>query len=74
MDQAIGKGGVDIPSSIHRYSFPRTDLMVTLWGVYLEVGFALGGYVAFKPLGNAAVVMGDLVLTEDEINPIISAL
>jgi hypothetical protein len=74
VDQAIGKGGVDMPGSVHRYSFRRTDLTVTLRGVHLEAGFALGGYAAFKPLGNAAVVMGDLVLTEDEINPAISAL
>jgi hypothetical protein len=74
VDQAIGKDGVAMAASVHRYSFPRTDLTVTLRGVHLEPGFALGGYAAFKPLGSAAVAMGDLVLTEDEINPVISAL
>ncbi len=74
VDQAIGKGGVAMPGGIHRYSFPRTDLTVTVQGVHLKAGFALGGYAAFLPMGNGAMAMGDLVLTEDEINPVLSAL
>jgi hypothetical protein len=63
-----------MPGNVHRYSFPRTDLTVTAQGVPLRAGFALGGYAAFLPMGNGAMVMGDLVLTEDEINPVLSAL
>ena len=74
VDQAIGKGGVAMAGGIHRYSFPRTDLTVTVQGVHLKAGFALGGYAAFLPVGKAAMAMGDLVLTEDEINPVLSAL
>ena len=74
VDQAIGRAGTDLPGGVHRYSLPRTDLTVTLQGVQLKAGFALGGFAAFEPMGNAAMAMGDLVLTEDEINPVISEL
>jgi hypothetical protein len=69
VNQAIGKVGVAMADGIHRYSFPRTDLAVTVQGVHLKAGFALGGYAAFLPMGNGAMAMGDLVLNEDEINP-----
>jgi hypothetical protein len=46
---------------------PRTDLKVSLDGVALKPGFALGGWVAFGPMGNQAMVMGDIVLTPDEV-------
>lgn len=74
VDAAMGKAGSAMPGSVHRYSFPRTDLSVTAQGVPLKAGFALGGYVVFLPMANGARVMGDLVLTEDEINPVISQL
>ena len=74
VDQALGKTGVAMPDGIRRYSFPRTDLNVTLRGIHLKAGFALGGFAAFKLSGNTSVAMGDLVLTEDEINPVLSAL
>ncbi len=53
---------------VHRYGLPRTDLKVSLDGVQLKPGFALGGWVAFEPMGDATMMMGDLVLTEAEIN------
>jgi hypothetical protein len=74
VDQAMGKAGVALPGGVYRYSFPRTDLSVTVQGVALKAGFALGGYVVFLPMDNKAMVMGDLVLTEEEINPVISQL
>lgn len=74
VDAAMGKAGSVMPGGVHRYSFPRTDLNVTAQGVPLKAGFALGGYVVFLPVGNGAMVMGDLVLTEDEINPVIAQL
>src|SRR5215471_7066592 len=74
VDQALGKAGVAMPDGVRRYSFPRTDLNVTLGSIHLKAGFALGGFAAFKLSGNAATAMGDLVLTEDEINPVLSAL
>ena len=57
-----------------RYGFPRSDLNVTLDGVAIKPALALGGWVAFAPMGNAAMAMGDLVLTEAEINPVMAKL
>jgi hypothetical protein len=55
---------------VHRYGFPRTDLTVTLDGVTIKPSLALGGWVAFKPMHGEAMVMGDLVLLETEVNPV----
>jgi biotin operon repressor len=63
-----------VSGDIHRYGLPRSDLHVSLDGVALKPGFALGGWIAFEPMGDKAMMMGDLVLTETEINPVISKL
>lgn len=72
VDQALGRSGAALPGDVHRYGFPRADLHVTIDGVTLLPAFALGGWLAFKSDGDGAMVMGDLVLTEDEINPVMS--
>jgi hypothetical protein len=59
---------------VHRYGLPRSDLSVSLDGVTLKPGFALGGWLAFEPMGDRAMMMGDLVLTESEINPVMGKL
>ena len=59
---------------VHRYGLPRSDLSVSLDGVALKPGFALGGWIAFEPMGDKAMMMGDLVLTESEINPVMIKL
>jgi hypothetical protein len=74
VDQALGRSGASLPGDVHRYGFPRSDLHVTVDGVALLPAFALGGWLAFKPGGEGAMVMGDLVLTEGEINPVMSKL
>src|SRR4051812_43667277 len=74
VDQALGRSGAAMPGDVHRYGFPRSDLHVTVDGVTLLPALALGGWLAFKAEGEAAMVMGDLVLTEDEINPVMSKL
>jgi hypothetical protein len=74
VDQTMGRSGASLPGDVHRYGFPRSDLHVTVDGVTLLPAFALGGWLAFKPDGDGAMVMGDLVLTEDEINPVMSKL
>jgi len=74
VDQALGRPGATMPGDVHRYGFPRSDLHVTVDGVTLLPAFALGGWLAFKATGEGAMVMGDLVLTEDEINPVMSKL
>jgi len=58
-----------------RFSFPRRDLRVTADGVVLRPAFALGSWVAFKPVGGGhAMAMGDLVLAESEVGAVISRL
>ena len=59
---------------VYRVGFPRTDLKVTLDGVALRAGFALGGWLAFEKMGDQGMVMGDLVLTEEEVNPVMTKL
>jgi hypothetical protein len=63
-----------MPDDVRRYAFPRADLKVTLGGVPLKAGFALGGYAAFKAVGNSSLAVGDLVLTESELNTVLLAL
>ncbi len=71
---ALGKTGSAAPGGIYRVGLPRTDLKVTLDGVELKPGFALGGWLAFEKMGEEGMVMGDLVLTMDEVNPIMTKL
>jgi hypothetical protein len=73
VDEALGRTGA-VSADVHRYGFPRTDLQVTLDGVTIRPAFALGGWAAFKPMHGGAMVMGDLVLLETEINPVMSKL
>src|SRR5579872_706001 len=72
--QALGKAGTEMPGGIYRVGLPRSDLHVVLDGIELKPTFALGSWVAFAPMGNQAMVMGDLVLTEDEIEPVMKSL
>jgi hypothetical protein len=73
VDAALGRKAA-VTGDVHRYGFPRTDLTVTLDGVTIRPTLALGGWVAFKPAHGGAMVMGDLVLLEPEINPVMTAL
>jgi hypothetical protein len=59
-----------VSGDVRRYGFPRSDLTVTLDGVTIKPALALGGWVAFKPMHGEVMVMGDLVLLESEINPV----
>lgn len=74
IDRAIGKTGQAMAGDVYRVAFPRTDLNVTVGGVKVKAGFALGSWAAFKAAGTGAAAHGDLVLTDTEINPVISAL
>jgi len=71
---ALGKSGSVQPGGVYKVSLPRTDLHVVLDGVALKAGFALGSWVAFEAMGNQTMVMGDLVLTHAEVNPVMSEL
>src|SRR5262249_12282586 len=74
VDDAFGRKAAVISGDAHRYGFPRTDLNVMLDGVTIKPVLALGGWVAFKPMNGQAMVMGDLVLLETEINPAVTKL
>jgi hypothetical protein len=73
IDSALGRSG-QMQGNVYRVSFPRTDLNVTVDGVRLRAGFALGSWGAFEAAGPEAVAHGDLVLTEAEVDPVISKL
>jgi hypothetical protein len=74
VDEAIGRSAAAISGDVHRYGFPRSDLTVTLDGVTIRPALALGGWTAFKPAHGGAMVMGDLVLLDTEINPVMAKL
>jgi hypothetical protein len=74
VDDALGRGGTVQAGDVHRYSFPRSDLTVTLDGVRIKPALALGSWLAFRDVGDHAEVMGDLVLTQQEVNPVLSRL
>lgn len=73
VDAAIGKKAA-VFGAVHKYGLPRTDLQVTVDGVHVKPGLALGGWIAFEPLGRAEMMMGDLVLTEAEVTPVMRSL
>lgn len=70
--EALGKPGTQLPAGIYKVATPRTDLKITLDGIDIKPGFALSGWLAFEPTGQESMVMGDLVLTEDEVNPVMT--
>lgn len=63
-----------VATDVRRYGFPRSDLEVTVDGVAIKPALALGGWIAFKPAHGRAMAMGDLVLLENEVNPVIAKL
>src|SRR6202166_866538 len=74
VDDAIGRKRAVVAGDVHRYGFPRTDLSVTLDGVTIKPALALGGWVAFKSMGGEVMAMGDLVLLETEIKPVMTKM
>ena len=73
-ERAMGRPGAMQPGDVYKFSMPRGDLKVVVKGVEVKPALALGSWAAFKMAGNQAMVMGDIVLTEDEVNPVISRL
>jgi hypothetical protein len=73
VDDALGRKAA-VSGDVHRYGFPRSDLVIALDGVAIKPALALGGWIAFKPMHGQAMVMGDLVLLETEINPVMLKL
>jgi hypothetical protein len=72
--QALGKTGAVQAGGVYRVGLPRSDLKVTLDGVAIKPSLALGSWVAFREMDGEAMVMGDLVLTQTEVNPVMSVL
>ncbi len=74
VEAALGKSGQGQPGGVFRIGMPRTDLAVTVKGVPVKAGFALGSYAAFKPVGDQVMVMGDLVLLDQEVPAVMAGL
>jgi hypothetical protein len=74
VDEALGRQGAMQPGDVYKFSFPRSDLKVILDGVPVKPALALGSWVAFTGNAEHTMVMGDLVLTEDEIAPVMKQL
>jgi hypothetical protein len=74
VEQALGKAGSIQPGDVYKVSLPRSDLKVAVGGVEVKPALALGTWIAFKRAGEMTIVMGDLVLTEDEVTPVLTKL
>src|SRR4051812_48027558 len=73
VDTIIGRTAT-VSGEVHRYGLPRSDLHVTLDGVSIRPSLALGGWLAFAPMHGEVMVMGDLVLLDSEITPVMTRL
>jgi hypothetical protein len=73
IDEALGRSGQKI-GDVYKVGFPRTDLHVSVHGLAIKPGLALGSWAAFTGTEGSAMVMGDLVLLEDELNPVMEQL
>jgi Domain of Unknown Function (DUF1259) len=74
VDKAIGRKGTEMPGGVYRVGIPRSDLKVTLDDVQIKPPLALGSYLAFQSMGKSGMVMGDLVLLQEEVNPVMKRL
>ncbi|HYX52107.1 MAG TPA: DUF1259 domain-containing protein [Candidatus Limnocylindrales bacterium] len=74
VDDAMGRAGQDQPDGTHKFSMARGDLKVTVDDVQVKPGFALGSWAAFHKIAKGSEVMGDLVLAEDEVAPVMDKL
>ena len=73
IDQTLGRSGQK-SGEVYKLSFPRTDLHVAVSGVAIKPGLALGSWAAFSGTDDKAMVMGDLVLLQSEVNPVMKKL
>src|SRR5206468_6315534 len=74
VEAALGRAGTVQPDGAYKVSFPRGDLSVTADGVAIKPALALGSWAAFNESGAHGMAMGDLVLLESEVNPVIAEL
>ncbi len=74
VETAIGRAGAAQAGDVYRFNFPRSDLRVVVDGVTLRPALALGGWIAMKAAPGGVMAVGDLVLTEAEVGPVLRAL
>jgi hypothetical protein len=74
VEEAMGRPGQLQPGDVMKFGMPRKDLHVMVGGVAIKPGLALGAWAAFKRVKDEAMMMGDLVLTEDEVEPVMRKL
>jgi hypothetical protein len=74
VDQIVGRPGTSQPGGVHKFGLPRSDLDVSVDGVKIKPALALGSWIAFQPSRDGAMAMGDLVLTDVEISPVMKRL
>ncbi|HEX5084357.1 MAG TPA: DUF1259 domain-containing protein [Blastocatellia bacterium] len=74
VERAMGRPRAIQPGDVYRFSMPRSDLRVTVGNVEVKPALALGSWAAFKMVGKQAMVTGDLVMTEDEVSPVMARL
>jgi len=74
VEAALGKAGSMQAGDVYKVSFPRSDLKITVAGVEVKPALALGSWLAFKRTGEMTLVMGDLVLIESEVTPVLDKL
>ena len=74
VEAALGRSGQIQPGGVYKFSLPRKDMKIVKDGVTVAPGLALGSWLAFAKMGSEAMVMGDLVLSEDEIEPVMLKL
>jgi hypothetical protein len=74
VDAAVGRAGTMQPGNVRRYGMPRSDMRVSVQGVRIKPGFALGSWLAMTPHGDGVMAMGDMVLKESELAPVMMAL
>jgi Domain of Unknown Function (DUF1259) len=74
VEAALGKAGSMQPGDVYKVSLPRSDLKITVAGIELKPALALGSWLAFKKTGDMTLVMGDLVLIESEVTPVLNKL
>jgi hypothetical protein len=74
VETAMGRSGQVQPGEVLRFGMPRKDMHIVLSGVEVKPALALGSWVAFKRDGNQAMAMGDMVLAEDEVGPVMMKL
>src|ERR1041385_5577308 len=74
VEDAMSRPGVAQAGDVYRFNFPRGDMHVMVGDVAIKPAFALGGWVAFKKHGDAFMAMGDLVLADSEVTPVLTRL